>query len=214
MTGLKPCPFCGHTVNGPYHDDLGTVDDYYIIKCPACDIMAYEDDERTVIETWNQRVKNGMDYDQSIEELTEQFEKKAKALNYDLMAMVLYDPARDNYQINWNDTAPEDMRARACEGVAICLYKLANEDPAIIKEALNMAVFRTKAGLKAYVDQFASAIAKAVEIGQKIGQDALEQTKDIEDPQERLEKATELAVNGTQDVLDTLLEGDTENDTE
>ena len=153
-------------------------------------------------------------WNEPIEEQTEQFERQAHALGYNLMAMVLYDPARDNYQINWNDTAPEDMRARACEGVAICLYKLANEDPAIIKGALDMAVFRTKAGLKAYVDQFASAIVKAVEIGQKIGQDALEQTKDIEDPQERLDKATELAVNGTQDVLDTLLEGDTENDTE
>ena len=52
----------------------------------------------------------------------------------------------------------------------------------------------------------ANMIIKAMGIGQEIGQDALEQTKDIEDPQERLGKATEIAVDGSLKVLDALLD--------
>ena len=56
MTELKPCPFCGRTPHGPYHDDLGTDDDYYVIKCPGCGVMMYEQMEEFVIEDWNRRV--------------------------------------------------------------------------------------------------------------------------------------------------------------
>ena len=56
MTDLKPCPFCGYDVSPPYYDDLGTDDEYYVIKCPYCGVMMYEDNEKFLIANWNRRV--------------------------------------------------------------------------------------------------------------------------------------------------------------
>lgn len=59
MTILKPCPFCGCEIKDrqPYWDDLDTDDDYYVIRCPRCLVMMYDEDYETVIENWNKRVK-------------------------------------------------------------------------------------------------------------------------------------------------------------
>lgn len=56
MIDLKPCPFCGHDVPPPYYDDLDTDDDYYVIKCPYCGVMMYEDNVEFLIVNWNRRV--------------------------------------------------------------------------------------------------------------------------------------------------------------
>lgn len=59
MTELKPCPFCGHKITDrqPFWDDLGTDDDYYVIRCPLCMVLMYEETPELVIEKWNKRVK-------------------------------------------------------------------------------------------------------------------------------------------------------------
>lgn len=58
MAELKPCPFCGHEIpdTQPYWDSMDTYDDWYIIKCPYCGVMAVSDNEEETIETWNRRV--------------------------------------------------------------------------------------------------------------------------------------------------------------
>lgn len=55
MTELKPCPFCGKDPQGPYHDDLGTDDDFYVIRCPGCQLIMYDIETEYVIKNWNRR---------------------------------------------------------------------------------------------------------------------------------------------------------------
>lgn len=57
MTDLKPCPFCGHKITGnePHWDDLGTDDDYYVIRCHFCMVLMYDETPELVIEKWNKR---------------------------------------------------------------------------------------------------------------------------------------------------------------
>ena len=57
MTELKSCPFCGKNPQGPYHDDLGTDDDYYVIRCPGCQLMMYDEYPDYVVKNWNRRAK-------------------------------------------------------------------------------------------------------------------------------------------------------------
>lgn len=57
MTELKPCPFCGHKIEGrqPHWSPMETDDDYYVIKCGYCGAMIYDEDYDTVIILWNRR---------------------------------------------------------------------------------------------------------------------------------------------------------------
>ena len=53
---LKPCPFCGHKINNqPYWDDFESADDYWVISCPYCGAMIYDQEKNVVIDLWNQR---------------------------------------------------------------------------------------------------------------------------------------------------------------
>lgn len=148
------------------------------------------------------------DAPEKIEKLVAQFERDAKKLGYDLMVLVAYDKEYDRHQINWNDTSPMKDRQNACEGVAISLYKLANEDPDTIKYALQLATARTHIGAQKMFKQFQAEldtlIDSALRIGEEIGQQALQETKQegITDPMEQFTKSMEKVIDKVDRGLD------------
>ena len=118
-----------------------------------------------------------------IGELTEKFEQEAKAIGYELMAVVSYNPATDRHQINWNDTAPKEIRDQALEGLALCFMKLADEDPQRMAGAIARATIHTKKGADYWVNALMPTVEQYFYVGIVQGLQAMKEDQEEQEEQ-------------------------------
>ena len=118
-----------------------------------------------------------------IGELTEKFEQEAKAIGYELMAVVSYNSERDRHQINWNDTAPKEIRDQALEGLALCFMKLADEDPQRMAGAIARATIHTKKGTDYWVNALMPTVEQYFNVGIVQGLQAMKEDQEEQEEQ-------------------------------
>lgn len=113
-----------------------------------------------------------------LEALISELEKKALKLGYTLEAISLYDKRNDRFQINWNDKADSVEIPHACEGIALSLWKMANEDDKIVKDALFRSHFYTQQGKKDLAEIMGETLARAIGQGVALGKQVLDEKKE------------------------------------
>lgn len=122
-----------------------------------------------------------------IGELTEKFEQEAKAIGYELMAVVSYNPERDRHQINWNDTAPKEIRDQALEGLALCFMELADEDPQRMAGAIARATINTKKGKDYWINALMPTVEQYFNVGIVQGLVAMKEDQEEQEEQKTLD---------------------------
>lgn len=118
-----------------------------------------------------------------IGELTEKFEQEAKTIGYELMAVVSYNPERDRHQINWNDTAPKEIRDQALEGLALCFMELADEDPQRMAGAIARATINTKKGKDYWINALMPTVEQYFNVGIVQGLQAMKEDQEEQEEQ-------------------------------
>ena len=118
-----------------------------------------------------------------IGELTEKFEQEAKAIGYELMAVISYNPERDRHQINWNDTAPKEIRDQALEGLALCFMELADEDPQRMAGAIARATINTKKGKDYWINALMPTVEQYFNFGIVQGLQAMKEDQEEQEEQ-------------------------------
>lgn len=113
-----------------------------------------------------------------LERLIKDFETKALKLGYTMEAVSLYDKEMGRFQINWNDKADEEEITHATEAIALSLWKMANEDDTIVKDALFRSHFYTEKGKKDLGEIMTETLARAIGQGVALGRQILEEKKE------------------------------------
>lgn len=132
---------------------------------------------------------------EEIEELADEFEKRAKKLGYTLEALILVDRRDERLQINWNEKAKRKEAELTAEALAIALWKMCDEDADRVNDAIKTGYFRTKKGARELMEKLAPQIEEAfkmgIELGNQILKDARKEVTEEIDEKIKLEEAEE-----------------------
>lgn len=118
-----------------------------------------------------------MGFYEEIEDLANEFEHRAKKLNYTLEALVLIDRRDERLQINWNEKAKGKEAELTAEALAIALWKICNEEADGVKDAITKAYARTTKGAREFAEAISSTIMEAFTQGKELGNKILEDVK-------------------------------------